>query len=517
MRWRGSLLLAVAIGLLSACTTPSGLVRQPTPSWTAPLAGVGIDGTIQNIAYPKDYKVRQISSADPTGGNADGSFAPMVFEGGKVLADLTGPGAILRIWAESPRGNLAVYIDGQEQPAIYLPFDMFFSQQFPVFGEYLTGRNENGGYFWYVPIPYKISCRVVVFDAAEDMPYQITVADLHPSTPVESFRPVLTKDETRFFAGWNKAWEEASNTRFFDRKNERFHHSERILYPLKDILILPLDGPGTITELEMKLGSVEPEILHKMWLTIYIDGEAQPSVAAPVGAFFGTGNPHPPNYGGLAVGNKNGLMWCRYPMPFLHGAEIRLINASDEAVDFTYDVTWRPGPIDRQQRFFARYNEAVTAAGAPYTVAAVNGAGQFVGCTLTMTGGPSFQYREGDEIIMVDGEPAGAYRGTGTDHYVNAGWYAPAGTASYPTHAVTGKDRDTYSFTAYRGHIVDAIPFDQSLVFQLEHGGQNDQAGVQYSSVAYWYQMRPYTDLWPLPGLDLSDIRGGHMSTAQAR
>lgn len=512
MTWRGTLLLILLTGMLSACTTPNGLVRQPTPSWTAPLASVGIDGTVQNIAYPKNYKIHQISSADPSGANNDGAHAAATFEGGKILADLTGPGAILRIWAESPGGNLAVYVDGEQQPSIYLPFDMFFSQQFPLFDHHLTGRNENGGYYWYVPIPYKSSCRVIAFDAPADMPYQVTYADLHPSTPVESFNPVLTKDEKRFFQGWNNAWEEASNVRFVQRENELFHKSSRILYPLKDILVLPLDGPGTITELEMKFASVDPTILHKLWLTIYIDGETEPSVFARVGEFFGTGNPMPGNYGGLAVGNRDGLMWCRYPMPFLHRAEIRLINTSNEAVDFAYDITWRPGPPDRQLKFYARHNEAVTVAGQPYTVMAVNGAGHFVGCTLTMTGGTSFEYLEGDETIMVDGEPAGRYTGTGTDHYFNAGWYAPAGTYSYATHAVTGKDLDTYSFTANRSHIVDAIPFDQSFVFQLEHGGQNDQPGVHYSSVAYWYQMRPYTDLWPVPGIDLSNIRGGHLA-----
>ena len=509
MTWRGSLLLVALAGMMSACSTP-GLARQSVPSWTAPLAGVGIDGTIQNIAYPKNYTVHQVSSSDPAGANADAA----TFEGGKVLADLAGPGALLRIWAESPQGYLGVYIDGQEQPAIYLPFDMLFSQQFPLFGEYMTGRNENGGYFWYVPVPYKISCRVVVFGAAANLPYQVTYADLHPSTPVESFRPVLTKDEKRYFAQWNKAWEEAAQIRFVERPEEQYHQSAKILYPLKDVLVLPIDGPATITELEMKFDSVDPLILQKVWLTIYLEGEAEPSVVAPVGAFFGTGNPNPPNYGGLAVGYRDGLMWCRYPMPFLHRAEIRVVNTSDQAIDFSYDVTWRPGSIDRQQRFFARYNEATTAPGTPYTVAAMTGAGHFVGCTLTMTGGASFEYLEGDENIMVDSEPAGSYHGTGTDHYVNAGWYAPGGAATFATHGVTGKDVDTYSFTAYRSHIVDAIPFAQSFVFQLEHGGTNETAGVAYSSVAYWYQMRPYTQLWPVPMPDVDAMRAQHTAVA---
>jgi hypothetical protein len=508
MRWRGSFLLLALAVTVSACTTTSGTSRRAAASWTAPLAGVGIDGTMQDLAYPKDYYVRQISSADPAGGIAAASFSAGAFQGGTLLADLTGPGTILRIYAESPSGMLGVFIDGQETPSIYLPFDALFGQQYPAFGTHLTGRNDNGGYFWYVPIPYKVSCQVVAFDTREGLIYQITYADLHPATPVESFHPALTRDERRYFTGWNKAWEEASKTRFVRRSEERFHKSSRTLYPQKDVLILPMDGPATITELQMGIGSVDPLILEKLWLTIYFDGETDPSVLAPVGAFFGTGNPGPPDYGGLALGNINGLMWCRFPMPFLRSAEIRLVNTSDQAIDFYYDITWRPGPIDRQLRFFARYNEAVTDPGEPYTVAAIRGAGHFVGCTATMTAGRSFEYLRGGETIMVDGLPAGSYRGTGADHYFNTGRYAPGGASSFATHAVTGKDPDTYSFTAHRSHIVDAIPFSESFVFQLKHGARNDHPGMDYSSVAYWYQMRPYSELWPVRALEWPDGTG---------
>ena len=113
--------------------------------------------------------------------------------------------------------------------------------------------------------------------------------------------------------------------------------------------------------------------------------------------------------------------------------------------------------------------------------------------------GRSLGYLEGDESIYIDGETIASIRGTGTEDYFNSGWYFIRGPYSAPYHGVTIKDEQAARINAYRWHIEDPIPFQKSLRFTLEHGGTNDAPGMDYASVAYWYQTQPHAHFPPLP------------------
>jgi hypothetical protein len=45
--------------------------------------------------------------------------------------------------------------------------------------------------------------------------------------------------------------------------------------------------------------------------------------------------------------------------------------------------------------------------------------------------------------------------------------------------------------TVYRHHILDPIPFRDSIRVTIEHGHANDRAD-DWASVAYWYQIEPH-------------------------
>src|SRR6202043_3748757 len=57
----------------------------------------------------------------------------------------------------------------------------------------------------------------------------------------------------------------------------------------KTLSLLDADGPGEITHVGMTIASREPQHLKKLVLRMWWDGEATPSVEAPVGDFFGLG------------------------------------------------------------------------------------------------------------------------------------------------------------------------------------------------------------------------------------
>ena len=51
---------------------------------------------------------------------------------------------------------------------------------------------------------------------------------------------------------------------------------------------------------------------------------------------------------------------------------------------------------------------------------------------------------------------------------------------------------------AYRFHVADPIPFQESIVVDMDHGHTN-QVQTDYSSVAYWYQAEPHVAMPELP------------------
>ena len=80
-------------------------------------------------------------------------------------------------------------------------------------------------------------------------------------------------------------------------------------------------------------------------------------------------------------------------------------------------------------------------------------------------------------------------------------WYFDTGPYSAPYHRLTIKDEASGRISAYRWHIEDAIPFQRSLRFTIEHGGTNDAPGTDYSPVAFWYQTHPHAAFPALPAV----------------
>src|SRR5579871_5768517 len=63
----------------------------------------------------------------------------------------------------------------------------------------------------------------------------------------------------------------------------------RKVAPGATFTVMDVDGPGTISHIWFTIADNEPYHLKKIVLRIYWDGEASPSVEAPIGDFFGLG------------------------------------------------------------------------------------------------------------------------------------------------------------------------------------------------------------------------------------
>jgi hypothetical protein len=261
-------------------------------------------------------------------------------------------------------------------------------------------------------------------------------------------------------------------------------------------------------------------VVRRWWITIaprndatiqrhlivrcYWDGEDSPSVEAPVADFFGMGFGEWKDFISVPLNMTSGGYNTYWPMPFRRRARITVENTSDVAVThFYYNVairTYDELPNDALY-FHAQYRQARTRLREPVTILETTGRGHYVGTLLSMQPerGRQLGYLEGDERIFIDGETAPSIIGTGTEDYFSSGWYYDTGEYSAPYHGIPIKDEERGRISTYRWHVEDPIPFRERLRFQIEHGGTNDAAGVEYASVAFWYQTHPHAPFPPLP------------------
>ena len=83
-----------------------------------------------------------------------------------VMAEMEGPGCIWRIWsAAAEKGHVKIFLDGQAEPAVDLPFAAYFDGKHKPFDYPALSYNLNesgcSGQNLYLPIPYQKSCKVV--------------------------------------------------------------------------------------------------------------------------------------------------------------------------------------------------------------------------------------------------------------------------------------------------------------------------------------------------------------------
>jgi hypothetical protein len=500
-------ILCVMMGVMFVGCASNVQKRIPT-GWTIPLSDMGIDGTVERLDEPHNWKVHQVSSFDTRGGNKDDKGAEQVWEGGAVLADLKGPGIVTRLWTRNPHGTLYIFVDDLEYPIIITPFQDLFSGEleygtpsYSLFGQPFTNQGS-GGFTSHLPIPYESACRIMATGINDSLGYQVTYIDLPANSPIQSFNLNLTVDDKMYFKQWEKNWND-TNFRLSNRKTEKVWRSRHKYVAGRNYQVVPLEGSGVITEIEMKIESFNEDIMDNVWIAIFFDGQEDPGVLAPFGDFFAASSKDVEDYDSQVLGRDNGRMWCRYPMPYRESAEIRFINNSENIADIEYFVTYRPGKVEHDNYFFARYNSTKTEAGKPYEVLSLKGKGHFVGASIAAANADSLIILEGDDSYSIDGESETYFHGTGNDDYFNAGWYFAEGASSNPTSGVAlKKTKKPNGFSAFRSHFTEPVTFSKSFTFNLEHGPSNNRPGVDYSSVSYWYQNNRTPNLKTIAEID---------------
>ena len=278
-------------------------------------------------------------------------------------------------------------------------------------------------------------------------------------------------------------------------------------------------GPGEVSHIWITIASDEEYHLKRMVLRMYWDGEATPSVEAPVGDFFGLGLGDYFLYESipLAVGGDKALN-CFFPMPFQKHARITLTNEGREragAVYWNIDYRAYAAPLPADTLYFhAQYRQATPSPAFPdnkfnldgknnYVWMEATGRGHFAGVTMSVLENADGWWGEGDDMFFVDGEKLPSINGTGSEDYFLGAWDFGGKQFSYGLFGapVVGAERQGARWCVYRFHLDSPIPFTKSLRATVEHGHANDR-GDNYYSVAYWYQAEPHAAFPALPPVE---------------
>jgi hypothetical protein len=467
----------------------AALLAPATPQ--QPIAPDSVERLIDVAHLPQlvpGVTCRQFASTDPSGRGEDHGHYLRKDGDRCVLAEMTGPGVIVRLWSANPAGRLRVFLDGEQAPRLDAPFADLFQGKVPPFAAPIA-THRSGGSISYFPIPYAKSCRVEVTEQKEPaaLYYHVQYLTYPDGTALRTFTRELPPPEQQALQRVLAAWRAPGPCPVAAAANDKTGRAKLHLAADATEDLFAVDEAGTALTLRLLPQPATPETLRGLLLTAKWDGRP-PSINVPVADLFGCGfGPTP--FRGLLLGWDERGGYLHLPMPFRSGARFLLHNASGREVDVAAELVWRPGaPAGDSGVLHAEFRSEDGVGEELYEFAHARGPGKFVGVAQTLQGVADLWYLEGNEEFTVDGEDAPSIRGTGTEDFYNGGWYWNEGPFALPLHGIGLKEEwTTNRTTPWRLFLPDAVPFARSLRTRIEHGSQNGVRDASYSSVAFWY------------------------------
>ena len=486
--WR---ILSVALLLVAG----AGCARRPAGETTtvATLAERLSDPLWLARLDQPDTKIH--TSYDRTGGNDDfGTFLrDSRTPGWKVIADLKGPGYVSRVWFTGAKDGyphrFRFYFDGEAVPRLEGDIrDLFGGKQAP----FLAPLAEYNNYCWYsfVPLPYAKGLRIEceAGPAGAKVYYQVSESALPRGTPVATFAWPLPERDAAALESARAIW-------VAKRWPEAGEKQETILADWRTGVTLT--GPAIIRRLEFEPAWAQiPEesrdaALRDWMVSIRYDGSTNASVRVPLGDLCGLPWRRV-RAQSLYFGMEGEALFCAFPMPFAHAAEIRLESGRVAPVPVKIRA-WvekrAQSPIGTSGYFHAGWWRTTPSdAGRPHPVVRAKGNGKYVGCLLSVcTLDGSYWALEGDESIRKDGEKTPGWLGTGLEDYFNGGWYYQNVMAG-PTHGLFVKE--PFRTAQYRVHAMDPSRFEDSLDMEFERG-PDQKSRAFFESVSWVYLDQP--------------------------
>jgi hypothetical protein len=464
---------------------------------------------------------KMFSSCDRTGGNDDGfsgKYSILRAENGEsVLAEMKGPGCIQRMhFPHSEYGvpgllgrkgeHIRIYLDGETKPALDVPLEDIFYGKLEGFPKPVADT-AIGGFYCYVPIPYKKSCKVAV--ASKVVRFVQVVYRTFPSDQgIATFQYPPTAPQRDAMAKAVKAWTSCGDLAALgvDEAN-RVETKFSLKAGESSAFALP-DGPRMVRALCLKIKGEQIESADGERLEIIADAEGarlqitwddakSPAVDVPLPYFYCQAM-KALAFRSLLVGTNERGWYNFMPMPYRKSGKVTIKAAKPLEGTLSFVTTPLTDNPDNLGYLHAVYNESLpTKTGVFHPYLKRQGRGRFIGIYLATDGQNESKmptWLEGDEQFTCDGELR--IHGTGTEDSFNAGWYAVPGRLSgrgitplsgFPVYR---RDNGRDVAVAYRWYLTDPVSYDKSLDAELEHGGTND-VNANYRTTAFFYDAAP--------------------------
>lgn len=449
---------------------------------------------LSRLAWPANYTAAQSSSYDrasksPTVewfANADAGkyLRDEVNEGRNehVMADLTGPGTVTRIWSANPAGRVRFYFDGETTARFEAPLADLLRGRVAPFGD-LYAYEASRGCNIYFPFPYAKSLKITVDDSGDvrGLYYHVGYRTYAPGTQVETFE--LSKVTAAAVAPRPTSMRLATEA--------------GTIRPKQD-LRLDLNGPAMVEEFIVQLSDLKAgkswsdpsathNVLRSLVLTIETDGET--TTVAPLGDFFGTAPGLAPYRSQIMEVDATGRMVCRLPMPYARSMRVRIENRGKAAANVRMSAHVQSVLTVPPYRLRAQweYERGRTRPMRDLKFVNATGEGRFVGTYLHVENPTPAWWGEGDEKVYVDGEAFPSTFGTGTEDYFGYAWCCPEPFVR-PYHGQPRCDGPgNFGHTGiYRWQTFDDIPFKKSLEFDVEMWHWADVTAT-WARTSYWY------------------------------
>jgi len=413
-----------------------------------------------------------------------------------VMADLKGPGAVVRMWSANPQGTIRLYFDDEKVPRIVAPMDDFLTGRVAPFLDPF-GYDASSGHDLYFPFPYTKHLKITA-EGTRGLYYHVGFRTYPAGTAVTTY----SADQAAACSGDIKTASDKFGAGVPDNAAVASDDQGKVeMVPAGgSVSISSTSGSGEIFSLQFKLIRYDSKLdwddpanphnlMRHLILKGFFDGEQ--TINVPVSDFF-CATPDPTNLKTLAfVDAANGRLTCYFPMPYRKTATITISNENPTEVGCDLQVGTRARKWDRNSYLFhAQWSGDGGPSQPPkdMNLLTTSGEGRWVGCNLTVGNPTDAWWGEGDEKAYVDGESFPSTWGTGTEDFFGYAWGSskPYQRQYHAQPYVQGPGSFGYSQEC-RFQIFDNIPYTKSLRFDLEKWHWANVV-MNYVYTAYWYQ-----------------------------
>ncbi len=493
------------LSLINEMVELEQLSTYPEPEFTS-IQFSSYDRRSEYPHYPGWF-----SNSDGFGGEPQPGFLEVIKKPGNdgigeyLICDEKGPGAIVRLWTARITGDIIMWLDGEAEPIYEGPAQKFFQHTYEALLDIDIKDLWNGtlaqNTAGYYPIPFNKGCRMVWRGKLNTLHFYHAQVRRYPKgTRVKTFS---IKDVENYMPRLNEVAEIMKKpSEKLDGDLSAAPYNAVWLKPGEKKSLKKFEGPGAITRLAVFVSAEDINLaLRQTILEIRFDGSPWGQVQTPIGDFFGAAPGINPYESLPFTVLHDGIMICRYLMPYEDSAEIFFENMGDQEVTVTTKIVevpyeWEDG---KSLHFRARWRidhellaNPAQVKDIPYLM--IKGKGRMVGAAaflMNPTYVPSSAgnwWGEGDEKIFIDDNLKPAFVGTGSEDYFNYAW----SSADLFAHAYCGQPRNDGPanrgfVTNYRWHILDNIAFDKSFDFYMELYSHRVVPHFSYGRMVYVY------------------------------